>query len=380
MNKESVNYSLQDIYNLTNTIIPILTILSILIGGFTSFIYLNSLGARILLLDFSAMEFTMIFIAWFIYMAYFYLFMYSSSISYHIFLNKYKSNRDAKKILIKYVMLSILLFLYILIDNYSNVYVKASISLLSVLMICYFFTNKIKGKSYIKNNIHNCLLFIFFLIFFLFIFRGLFFDFILFYKSIFIYILLGVVCILMFIELIFELKFVASKLCVFIIFFYPVTLLYLAAILISQLSYNYSSLYFYSVLISFLFLGLIGNYLLMMNIKHGILLSLILFILAIFIPSQISETYISYSIFSVVGMAEHKERAYAIDSDFLRESNIRLDNYIYSNGVKYICSKALVISSKAYVFKLHNKVNNKPNFYQIPIDKVRVYQGEECQS
>ena len=85
MNKESVNYSLQDIYNLTNTIIPILTILSILIGGFTSFIYLNSLGARILLLDFSAMEFTMIFIAWFIYMAYFYLFMYSSSISYHIF-------------------------------------------------------------------------------------------------------------------------------------------------------------------------------------------------------------------------------------------------------------------------------------------------------
>lgn len=117
-----------------------------------------------------------------------------------------------------------------------------------------------------------------------------------------------------------------------------------------------------------------------MNIKHGILLSLILFILAIFIPSQISETYISYSIFSVVGMAEHKERAYAIDSDFLRESNIRLDNYIYSNGVKYICSKALVISSKAYVFKLHNKVNNKPNFYQIPIDKVRVYQGEECQS
>lgn len=380
MNKESVNYSLQDIYNLTNTIIPILTILSILIGGFTSFIYLNSLGARILLLDFSVMEFTIIFIAWFIYMAYFYLFIYSSSISYHIFLNKYKSNKDAKKILIKHVMLSILFFLYILNYSYSSVYVKASISLISILMICYFVTNKIKGKSYIKNNAFKCLFFIFLLIFLLYFIRDLFFCFILFHDSIFIYILLGLVCILMFIELIFELKFVASIAYVFIIFFYPTTLLYLAAILISQLSYNYSSLYFYSVLILFLLFGLIGNYLLMINIKHGVLLSLILFIFAIFIPSQISKTYISSTIFSIVGMADNKQRAYAIDSDFLKESNIRLDNYIYSNGVKYICSKALVISSKSYIFELHNKINKQPNFYQVPIDKVRIYQGESCKS
>ena len=191
---------------------------------------------------------------------------------------------------------------------------------------------------------------------------------------------MGVVCALMFIELIFELKFVASKAYVFIIFFYPTTLLYLAAILISQLSYNYSNLYFYSVLISFLLFGLIGNYLLMINIKYGVLLSLILFIFAIFIPSQISETYISSTIFSIVGMADNKQRAYNIDSDFLRESNIRLNNYIYSNGVKYICSKALVISSKVYVFELHNKVNDKTNFYQVPADKLHIYQGESCES
>lgn len=374
MNKESVNYSLQDIYNITNTIIPILTILSILIGGFTSFIYLNSLGARILLLDLSVMEFTIIFIAWFIYMAYFYLFIYSSSISYHIFLNKYKSNKHAKKILIKHVMLSILFFLYILTYSYSNVCVKESISVLSILIICYFVTNNIKVKSYIKDNACKCLFFIFLLIFLLSFFRGLFHD------SIFIYILLGVICALMFIELIFELKFVASKAYVFIIFFYPTTLLYLAAILISQLSYNYSNLYFYSVLISFLLFGLIGNYLLMINIKYGVLLSLILFIFAIFIPSQISETYISSTIFSIVGMADNKQRAYNIDSDFLRESNIRLNNYIYSNGVKYICSKALVISSKVYVFELHNKVNDKTNFYQVPADKLHIYQGESCES
>ena len=373
MNKESVNYSLQDIYNITNTIIPILTILSILIGGFTSFIYLNSLWARILL-DLSVMEFTIIFIAWFIYMAYFYLFIYSSSISYHIFLNKYKSNKHAKKILIKHVMLSILFFLYILTYSYSNVCVKESISVLSILIICYFVTNNIKVKSYIKDNACKCLFFIFLLIFLLSFFRGLFHD------SIFIYILLGVVCALMFIELIFELKFVASKAYVFIIFFYPTTLLYLAAILISQLSYNYSNLYFYSVLISFLLFGLIGNYLLMINIKYGVLLSLILFIFAIFIPSQISETYISSTIFSIVGMADNKQRAYNIDSDFLRESNIRLNNYIYSNGVKYICSKALVISSKVYVFELHNKVNDKTNFYQVPADKLHIYQGESCES
>lgn len=99
MNKERLNYSLQDIYNLTNTIIPALTVLSILVGGLASFVYLNSLGARQLLLDFSVQEFTIIFIAYFIYVAYFYLFMYSSSISYHIFLNKYKCSKNAKSIL-----------------------------------------------------------------------------------------------------------------------------------------------------------------------------------------------------------------------------------------------------------------------------------------
>ena len=118
----------------------------------------------------------------------------------------------------------------------------------------------------------------------------------------------------------------------------------------------------------------------MINIKYGVLLSLILFIFAIFIPSQISETYISSTIFSIVGMADNKQRAYNIDSDFLRESNIRLNNYIYSNGVKYICSKALVISSKVYVFELHNKVNDKTNFYQVPADKLHIYQGESCES
>lgn len=377
MNKESVNYSLQDIYNLTNTIIPILTILSILIGGFTSFIYLNSLGARRLSLDFSGLEFTMIFIVWFIYMAYFYLFIYSSSIFYHVFLNKYKGNKNAKNILIKYVMLSVLLFLYLLINNYSNIYFKVSVSILLILMICYFIMNKITGKGYIRINIYNylCLKFLqiffcFFLFFYLFnFFEGYF----------FICVLFIVVCFLMLCELILELKYVTSKLYVCIIFFCPTVLLYLAIALISNLSNNYSDSYFYLVLMLFLSLGLLGNYLLMKNLKQGILLSLILFILLIFIPSCMSKNHIGYSIFSVVGMADDKQRAYSIDSEFLRESNVRLDNYIYSNGVKYICSKALVISSKVYVFELHNKVNNKPNFYQVPVDKLRIYQGESCE-
>ena len=118
----------------------------------------------------------------------------------------------------------------------------------------------------------------------------------------------------------------------------------------------------------------------MKKIPGSVILSFILFTLTIFISSKVFDTRISYTIFSVVGMADNKQRAYAIDSDFLRESNIRLDNYIYSNGVKYICSKALVISSKSYIFKLHNKINKKTNFYQVPVDKLRIYQGESCES
>jgi membrane protein len=377
MNKERLNYSLQDIYNLTNTIIPALTVLSILVGGLASFVYLNSLGARQLLLDFSVQEFTIIFIAYFIYVAYFYLFMYSSSISYHIFLNKYKCSKNAKSILKKYFMLSILILLYILTENNPNLYIKVIVSLILILTFFYFLIRKLKGVGYIRNNLVKHIIFTFLLaldlspllfIFFVTIFKN---------SLSFIYIMFFLSSFLMLIELNFELKFVADKLSVFIVFIYPAALLFLFSLLIHELSM--SNNYNYFILILLLIASLIGNYLLMENTPGSVILSFILLILTIFISSKKLDTHISYTIFSVVGMADNKQRAYYIDSDFLRDSNIILD-YKDKNRFKYICSKALVISSKTYVFKLHNKVYDEPNFYQIPRDKVHVYQGEECKS
>jgi membrane protein len=377
MNKERLNYSLQDIYNLTNTIIPTLTVLSILVGGFTSFVYLNSLGSSRLLLDFSVQEFTIIFIAYFIYMAYFYLFMYSSSISYHIFLNKYKCSKNAKSILEKYLMLSILISLYILTENNQILYIKVIVSLILIFTSFYFLIRKLKGVGYIRNNLVKHLIFTFLLALDL---SPLLFIFIvtIFKDSLsFIYVMFAIVFFLMLCELILELKYVADRLTTTILFVYPASLLFLFSLLISELSM--SNNYNYFILISLLIPSLIGNYLLMKNVLYGLISSFLLFVITIFISSKSLNTHISYAIFSVVGMADNKQRAYVIDSGFLSDSNIILD-YKDNNDVKYICSKALVISSKAYVFKLHNKVNNKPNFYQIPIDKVRVYQGEECQS
>ena len=377
MNKERLNYSLQDIYNLTNTIIPALTVLSILVGGLASFVYFNSLGARQLLLDFSVQEFTIIFIAYFIYVAYFYLFMYSSSISYHIFLNKYKCSKNAKSILEKYFMISILILLCILTENNQSLYIKVIVSLILILTFFYFLIRKLKGIGYIRNNLVKNIIFTFLLaldlspilfIFFVTIFKD---------SLSFIYIMFFISSFLMLIELNFELKFVADKLSVFIVFIYPASLLFLFSLLIHELSM--SNDYNYFILILLLIASLIGNHLLMKNAPGSVILSFILLILTIFISSKKLDTHISYTIFSVVGMADNKQRAYYIDSDFLRDSNIILD-YKDKNGFKYICSKALVISSKAYVFELHNKVYNEPNFYQVPIDKVRVYQGEKCKS
>lgn len=383
MNKERLNYSLQDIYNLTNTIIPTLTVLSILVGGFTSFVYLDSLGARRLLLDFSVQEFTIIFIACFIYMAYFYLFMYSSSISYYIFLNKYKCSKNIKSILEKYVMLSILILLYMLSKDDSSHHSK--IMVLLILTFSYFLTRRLYRIRYTKSNAVKCLCLMLLLVFIL--YCGLFSNLCHYLYSLieidsknllFIYVMLFLVFISMLFELIFELKYVADCPSTIILFIYPASLLFLFSLLISELSM--SNNYKYFILISLLIPSLIGNYLLMKKIPGSVILSFILFTLTIFISSKVFDTRISYTIFSVVGMADNKQRAYAIDSDFLRESNIRLDNYIYSNGVKYICSKALVISSKSYIFKLHNKINKKTNFYQVPVDKLRIYQGESCES
>ena len=377
MNKERLSYSLQDIYNLTNTIIPALTVLSILVGGLASFVYLNSLGASRLLLDFSVQEFTIIFIAYFIYVAYFYLFMYSSSISYHIFLNKYKCSKNAKSILEKYFMISILILLCILTENNQSLYIKVIVSLILILTFFYFLIRKLKGIGYIRNNLVKNIIFTFLLaldlspilfIFFVTIFKD---------SLSFIYIMFFISSFLMLIELNFELKFVADKLSVFIVFIYPASLLFLFSLLIHELSM--SNDYNYFILILLLIASLIGNHLLMKNAPGSVILSFILLILTIFISSKKLDTHISYTIFSVVGMADNKQRAYAIDPGFLSDSNIILD-YKDNNKVKYICSKALVISSKVYVFKLHNKVYDKPNFYQIPIDKVHVYQGESCES
>lgn len=178
-------------------------------------------------------------------------------------------------------------------------------------------------------------------------------------------------------ELILELKYVANRITIAILFVYPALLLFLFSLLIHELSQ--SNNYNYFILISLLIPSLIGNHFLMKNIPGSVILSFILFTLTILISSNKFDTHISYTIFSVVGMADNKQRAYAIDPGFLSDSNIILD-YKDNNKVKYICSKALVISSKVYVFKLHNKVYDKPNFYQIPIDKVHVYQGESCES
>ena len=156
-------------------------------------------------------------------------------------------------------------------------------------------------------------------------------------------------------ELILELKYVADRLTTTILFVYPASLLFLFSLLISELSM--SNNYNYFILISLLIPSLIGNYLLMKNVLYGLISSFLLFVITIFISSKSLNTHISYAIFSVVGMADNKQRAYVIDSGFLSDSNIILD-YKDNNDVKYICSKALVISSKAYVFKLHNKVNN----------------------
>lgn len=377
MNKERLNYSLQDIYNLTNTIIPALTVLSILVGGLASFVYLNSLGASRLLLDFSVQEFTIIFIAYFIYMAYFYLFMYSSSISYHIFLNKYKCSKNAKSILEKYLMLSILISLYILTENNQSLCIKVIVSLILIFTSFYFLIRKLKGVGYIRNNLVKHLIFTFLLALDL---SPLLFIFIvtIFKDSLsFIYVMFAIVFFLMLFELILELKYVANRITIAILFVYPALLLFLFSLLIHELSQ--SNNYNYFILISLLIPSLIGNHFLMKNIPGSVILSFILFTLTILISSNKFDTHISYTIFSVVGMADNKQRAYAIDPGFLSDSNIILD-YKDNNKVKYICSKALVISSKVYVFKLHNKVYDKPNFYQIPIDKVHVYQGESCES
>lgn len=274
-------------------------------------------------------------------------------------------------------MLSILILLYILTENNPNLYIKVIVSLILILTFFYFLIRKLKGVGYIRNNLVKHIIFTFLLaldlspllfIFFVTIFKN---------SLSFIYIMFFLSSFLMLIELNFELKFVADKLSVFIVFIYPAALLFLFSLLIHELSM--SNNYNYFILILLLIASLIGNYLLMENTPGSVILSFILLILTIFISSKKLDTHISYTIFSVVGMADNKQRAYYIDSDFLRDSNIILD-YKDKNRFKYICSKALVISSKTYVFKLHNKVYDEPNFYQIPRDKVHVYQGEECKS
>ncbi|WP_218668622.1 hypothetical protein, partial [Rodentibacter ratti] len=56
--------SFQRSYNLINSVIPIISILSIILGGGSSFIYLKTLNAIDLLYTFNFMSFSIIAISW----------------------------------------------------------------------------------------------------------------------------------------------------------------------------------------------------------------------------------------------------------------------------------------------------------------------------
>lgn len=337
--KYKQNNKLQNTYNIVNAILPIISMASVLLGGITAFMYLKTINHVNLLSSLTLMDFASISI--FCFVTTFYTWIITHSIS---FINIYilKEEKDKRKINIKSRSLMI-------------IYITELICIM--LLIKHILQTHENNENYQYSTWFNPLIII----------SIWFYISCITFKKINEYYSNSLPC-----------KIAIQA----IISILPGIFILIPLYLIYKLYYNYTDDSFFIILISLAVYSIIGNFI-TIDIKdrkfkdasYKVIISIMLIIFFIIIPSQLLKTNISYSIISFLGKADKTINPYIIDIEFISRQGIKLKKPVKGNNI--YCVKVMFNSGEKYIFTEDSDPPNKySKYYEIPSKNIELYQGD----